>query len=145
MYKKVKVFKSEKDLDMWSAIQNQLFLLLICLATDNKVTQCTENIWADMHLNGGHPDKETIYGVLNVFTWEGWFDLLLWILLYNTWSGLWNNLAAGMFGMIEWTLADPNWTKPFCKPGELDIFGVDCPDFMAALGYTTAYGGEGAY
>lgn len=86
-------------------------------------------------LNGGYPDKSTIYGVLNVWTWDGWLEMVVWVLIIRFFYGIFGNIGMGLLGMIYWTIEDPGWTKPFCKPGELEIFGTDCAEFMDALGY----------
>ena len=108
---------------------------MLCLWTDPSQTQCTENVWADLVLNGGDPSKYSIYGVLNVWTWEGWLEMVVWVLIIRFFYGIFGNIGMGLLGMIYWTIEDPTWSKPFCKPGELEIFGTDCAEFMDALGY----------
>ena len=132
------IFKDERVMTpfYWdAAIPNQLYLLMICQFIDPEFTQCTENVWADMMLNGGHPSKYTVYGHLNVFTWEGWFELLMWGLFMAFWIDLFTDMGSGMLGVIYWMVDDPEWKKPFCKPGELTIAGTDCSEWMEALGF----------
>lgn len=135
IYKWISVVKGEMWTWFGGAIQNNLFILMLCLWTDPTAAQCTENVWADLVLNGGYPSKYSIYGVINVWTWEGWLEMVVWVLIIRFFYGIFGNIGIGLLGMIYWTIEDPEWKKPFCKPGELEIFGTDCAEFMNALGY----------
>ena len=141
MLKRIMILYEQMDYHWASPIVNTLYVNLICLFNDiwnnTQTEQCTENIWADLHLNSGHPDKDSIYAQMNLFTWSGWFELYTWIVLITYVFDFFGNIADGILGYIVWKLDDPDWTKPFCRPNELFILGMDCAMIMeGSLGHT---------
>ena len=96
-----------------SPIVNTLYVNLMCLMTDSwyntDTPQCTENIWADLHLNGGHPNEDSIYAQMNLFTWAGWFELFVWVVAITYVFEIFSNIGTGILGFLVWRLDDPDW------------------------------------
>jgi hypothetical protein len=92
--KKLKAIKGAVFLrDYQYDLYHSMYLLLMCTVLDFGFDQCTENVWADLYLNGGHPDGILKY--FNLFRWEDWGELFLWTFIIEWWSGIWGNLASG--------------------------------------------------
>ena len=67
----------------WFSLYHAHFwLLLFCTtfywADQNNYPYCYDNVWADIVLENGRPNKDSIYSIVDLFTWEGW----LWVLTF---------------------------------------------------------------
>lgn len=74
----IMVDKYARDID-WFIIPTyhaHFWLLAFCsfsyLVGGNNFPYCYDNAWADMALENGRPSLDSIYSVVDLFTWEGW-------------------------------------------------------------------------
>lgn len=118
------------DAISWASPYHAHFwLLLLCTlsywADTNSYPYCYDNIWADIVLENGHPNFDSIYSVIDLFTWEGW--LYAWA-IYCVHHGFQiifqSTLFFLMFVVYYYSVID----QPFCVKGEIDIFGWDMCD-----------------
>merc|ERR1712178_484638 len=97
--KKLKAIKGAVFLrDYQYDLYHSMYLLIMCTLLDFGFEQCTENVWADLYLNGGHPDGILKY--FNLFRWEDWGELFLWVFIIEWWSGIWGNMASGFISGV---------------------------------------------
>ena len=77
-------------------------LLLICSYFDFGFQQCTENFWADQTLNGGRPQEDTLGAYVNMYSWPGWIEMLIWSIGLEIWYGAWMAMASGSLAALLW-------------------------------------------
>ena len=106
------------------------WLLVICSFASltepgNSYPYCYDNIWADVVLKNGHPDYDSIYSVVDLFTWEGWLYMyVVHLIHYFIQITLRTSLFFLLFMVYYWQVLD----EPFCVKGEIDLFGLDICD-----------------
>ena len=133
MYKKYAAMSGlTKSFGIESGFIGTLYTLIWCTAINGNDSSCTDNIWADLMLNGGTFTKSDVFYWLNLFTWRGWGELFLFYLFNTVWTAIWGGVGIGVYVLMMWMFS----TKPMCKSGELDIFGVDCYTMSTALSRT---------
>lgn len=105
------------------------FLLVVCTvsywAGNNSYPYCYDNVWADMVLENGHPSKDSIYSMVDLFTWDGWLYMYaVYLVHYAIQYTFRTAVVFFMFMVYYWQVYD----QPFCVKGEIDIFGWDLCD-----------------
>ena len=130
LFKKLDLVDHSTKLTYKTPLFWNLLALVICTATDpySMLTggQCTDNIWADMTLNGGDPGSESIYGYFNLYQWVGWVELLFWAFPNVSFEIIWEALGLSLYTAIVWYFLD----IPMCRPGEVQIWGKDCATYF---------------
>ena len=104
------------------ALFMNLLILIGCTIVNPGFEQCTENVFADLTLNGGKPAASSVYGLFNLYTWVGWLHLLGWVVANQIFFDLWENFGKGIYTGLVWMFYD----IPLCVEGDLYFFGVDC-------------------
>ena len=133
MYKKYAAMSGlTKSFGIESGFIGTLWVLIWCTLVNGNDSACTNNIWADLMLNGGSFSKSDIFYWLNLFTWRGWAELLLFYLFNTIWTALWGGVGMGVYVAIQWMFS----AYPMCKAGELTIAGVDCYTMSTSLSRT---------
>lgn len=70
MYKKYAAMTSmTKAFSIESGFIGTVYTLIFCTLINGNDDSCTDNIWADLMLNGGSFEKTDIFYWLNLFTW----------------------------------------------------------------------------
>lgn len=121
------------------------WLLVWCTITywaddnSNSYPYCYNNIYADIMLESGKPSKNSIYSLVDLFTWDGWvYLLILWMIRETIVKYLLSNIYAIGFIMYYQMVGD----IPFCLPGEIDfLFGLWDPCSLE-LTSKTLHGGH---
>ena len=106
------------------------FLLLIACTIDqnNYDDYCYDNIIADMTLNSGNKPKG-IYGYFDVYTWEGFFKLMVISAFYQVIKQfVAGTIVALMFVLTFAVRSD----LKFCTKGELGNFPLTNTDICEA-------------
>ena len=121
--------KSVRSTGADSNIFNYLLVMLLCtFSTPNMGydTQCYDNIWADLSLNGGDLDKDNLLAWVDLFTWKGWVELGIFMIVNNGVLFLLEALIiVGYLGINYATTS-----LPFCVAADdLEIFGEPCTNF----------------
>jgi len=125
----IMVDKYVKGINWLTLYHGHFWLLMLCTvsywAGDNSYPYCYDNIWADVVLENGQPPENTIYSVIDLFTWEGFiyvwalFCFRYFIEIFAEW------LAYMLIFMIYYFMVQD---QPFCVPGEINIAGWDFCD-----------------
>ena len=83
------------------------------------VDYCYNNVFADINLNGGEPELESPYYVVDWFTWSGWLEAYL----FHYWVSMTKEFL--MYFVIVAAFATFYLTSgiKFCVAGDITIFG----------------------
>ena len=111
--------------------------LMVCTATSFGFSQCTDNVFADLLLRGGNLNEpggsdteDSILEYVNLFSWSGWGELMLWKFIVDFWYDMIaGNLAIGFLAGLYYLAHSESYSVPFCVPGDLTIFGTDCAEY----------------
>ena len=100
---------------------NHFWLLVYCSIFTPGFQYCYNNPFADITLNGGEPDEDSPYSVVDWYTWSGWLEAFGFHMIIN---GLKNTLM--MFIILGAALTLMLTTNvPFCVDGDYMLFGLD--------------------
>ena len=81
-------------------------------------------MFADIALNGGTPNKNSIESVVDVYSKSGWLKLYLLGIVLN--GIVWT--LAYLFGAVTYAFVYAGINTPLCTTGDLVLFGWDlCP------------------
>lgn len=81
------------------------------------IRYCYDNVFADISLNGGY-EPSGIYGYIDVFTFEGWFEAFAFGIMKKLEEEFWFNLFFSIFmTAVFWAM--PN--TPLCSMGEQQL------------------------
>ena len=121
------------------------WLLVVCTisywADTNSYPYCYDNIWADIVLQNGTPSKDSIYSIIDLFTWEGWlYAWAVYIVHHGIKATFEGMLYTLIFMVYYWSVLD----EPFCVKGQINIFGWDLCDNEFMYGGITDQGLEDA-
>ena len=85
-------------------------------------------------MNGGAPSEDTIEGYINIYSWPGWIEMLVWSIGLEIWYEAWRAMATGVLAAILWYMNSPESSMPLCKNGEAVIWwwgSQDCSEYEA--------------
>ena len=86
---------------------------------------CYNNVFADLNLNSGD-EPDGIYGYVDVFTFEGWAECLLFAVInFFVMEFLTSTILMMMFGMVALSITYDNPSFPLCTTGVWAITGTD--------------------
>ena len=131
---------------VWPLYHVHFWLLLVCTLSywgievsggeprHNSYPYCYDNIMADILLENGKPAEYSIYSLVDLFTWEGFF--YLWV-VYTTYNGIEALIERLSYALIFIAFYFNIQDVPFCVPGEIMIFGADMCDIEAFRGGIT--------
>ena len=112
-----------KTPDALSSIFWHFLLLIYCQIGQWNDPYCYNNVFADLALKNGTGEATGIYKYVDVFTWEGFFIMLLFGYMHNALINFLTTTLVSIGFVLVFGL-DPSLT--FCKTGELgDLFGSD--------------------
>ena len=105
--------------------QYLLFLLHIwCTFFNGFTDSCYNNVFADIALNGGTPNANTISSVVDVYSWSGWLKMYFFSVILN---GIVYSIIY-LFGAVGYAFYYSTANSALCKAGDLVLFGWDlCP------------------
>ena len=122
----------------YSTIYLQQLYLFFCTLYQPTSQYCYNTVFADATLNGGKPEIEEIYGIIDVYNWSGWISVFL---LVGFWYFIKTIFAHTVvtIGYVLFFGASSN--LPFCLPGDFMLFSWDvCGGYANPLSATRSGG-----
>lgn len=115
------LFDVASDVNFLHKIHGIFYLLVFCnlinWIKDETNPYCYDNVFADIALENGVPSKGSIYGLFDLFTWDGYIGLWMWIgVRWILTELIISTVILIGFIMFSTMVSD----LPFCLPTEID-------------------------